>query len=280
MRCPSPKQPLNPVRKIQHKCWLMSKANHPEHFQQWKRRWKSRQLCFSPEICPKKVFTEENHWQESVRNEDEGKDDLVTGIFLYPQSAHSLWQGLWVLKNATNNRRHQETEKKKKICKLRLIQLFPWPFGIVQGQHLFKIQMATKVKMKLMSGKLSEGACKMTTVPSPLQIMKMLKSLQMMGLGNSKVLSGRREWDGRGSSLPWLWNINHPGMKIIWGCKCRGMLLVQLSFPLPGGNRAINALQTQDKQHKEWFIPSTSHSSLFLVISSLQNTRVWTGSFF
>lgn len=74
----------------------------------------------------------------------------------------------------------------------------------MQGQHLFKIQMATKVKMKLMSGKLSEGACKMTTVPSPLQIMKMLKSLQMMGLGNSKVLSGRREWDGRGSSLPWL----------------------------------------------------------------------------
>lgn len=168
------------------------------------------------------------------------------------------------------------------FCKLRLTQLFHWSFGIFQGQHLFKSRMETTVKMNLAS---QESSLKMFTewslppVPVPasvlhLQAMKMLKPLQMIGLGKSKVLPGR-EWDGRGSSLPWVWNINHPGMKTIWGCKCRGILLVQLSFPLPGGNRAINALQTQDKQHKEWFIPSASHSCLFLVISSLQNARVW-----
>lgn len=31
-----------------------------------------------------------------------------------------------------------------------------------------------------------------------LQAVKMLKALQMMGLGNSKVLSGRRGWQGVG----------------------------------------------------------------------------------
>lgn len=50
------------------------------------------------------------------------------------------------------------------------------------------------------------------------------------------------EGDVRGLLLPWAWNINHLGMKIIWGCKHKGMLPSQLGFAVWKGNRTINTL--------------------------------------